>query len=114
MGVNVFHVKAGSDSIKLMEEKINPIKSKFKGKSVILYVETPANPNNVMVDLDGIVKIRDKLRKDGNNVKGVCWVYVTPVVNISSIKINSSEIYMLTGKSRQLTVRVRPATNTDS
>ena len=32
--------------------------------------------------------------KDGNNVKGVCWVYVTPVVNITSIKINSSEIYM--------------------
>lgn len=25
--------------------------------------------------------------KDGNNVKGVCWVYVTPVVNITSIKI---------------------------
>ena len=69
MGVNVHHVKAGSDSIKLMEEKINPIKSKFKGKSVILYIETPANPNNVVVDLDGIVKIRDKLRKEGNNVK---------------------------------------------
>ena len=52
--------------------------------------------------------------KDGNEVKGVCWVYVTPVVNISSIKINSSEIYMLTGKSRQLSVRVMPASNTDS
>ena len=52
--------------------------------------------------------------KDGNNVKGVCWVYVTPVVNITSIKINSSEIYMLTGKSRQFSVRVRPAINTDS
>jgi uncharacterized protein YjdB len=51
---------------------------------------------------------------DGNEVKGVCWVYVTPVVNITSIKINSSEIYMLNGKSRQLTVRIRPATNTDS
>ena len=52
--------------------------------------------------------------KDGNNVKGSCWVYVTPVVNISSLKINSSEIYMLSGKSRQLAVRVRPANNTDS
>lgn len=51
---------------------------------------------------------------DGNEIKGVCWVYVTPVINISSIKINSSEIYMLTGKSRQLSVRVRPAINTDS
>lgn len=52
--------------------------------------------------------------KDGNNIQGVCWVYVTPVINISSIKINSSEIYMLAGKSRKLSVRVRPATNTDS
>ncbi|MGN0318899.1 MAG: Ig-like domain-containing protein [Lachnospira sp.] len=52
--------------------------------------------------------------KDGNAVKGYCWVYVTPVVNISSIKINSSNIYMLTGKSRQLSVIVRPANNTDS
>lgn len=51
---------------------------------------------------------------DGNNIVGTCWVYVTPVVNISSLRINSSEIYMLSGKSRQLTVRVRPAMNTDS
>lgn len=51
---------------------------------------------------------------DGNEVKGVCWVYVTPVVDITSLKINSSEIYMLAGKSRQLSVRVRPAINTDS
>lgn len=51
--------------------------------------------------------------KDGNEIKGICWVYVTPVVNISSIKISSSEIYMLCGKSRQLSVRVRPAVNTD-
>lgn len=51
--------------------------------------------------------------QDGNNVKGVAWVYVTPVVNISSIKINSSEIYMLTGKTRKLTAMVRPAVNND-
>lgn len=52
--------------------------------------------------------------RDGNNVVGTCWVYVTPVVDISSLRINSTEIYMLTGKSRQLSVRIRPATNTDS
>jgi len=52
--------------------------------------------------------------KDGNAIKGNCWVYVTPVIDISSIRINSSEIYMLTGKSRQLSVRVRPVVNTDS
>ena len=54
------------------------------------------------------------ISQDGNEVKGACWVYVTPVINITSIKINSSEIYMLTGKSRQLSVRVRPVSNTDS
>lgn len=51
---------------------------------------------------------------DGNAIQGSCWVYVTPVINISSLKINSKEIYMLNGKSRQLSVRVRPANNTDS
>lgn len=51
---------------------------------------------------------------DGSGVKGVAWVYVTKPIDITSLKINSSEIYMLTGKQRQLAVRVRPATNTDS
>lgn len=52
--------------------------------------------------------------QDGNEVKGVCWVYVTPVVNISSLRINSKEIYMLSGRARQLSVIVRPVNNTDS
>lgn len=52
--------------------------------------------------------------KDGNNITGTCWVYVTPVVNISSLRINSKEIYMLAGRARQLSVIVRPVTNTDS
>ena len=30
--------------------------------------------------------------RDGNNVVGTCWVYVTPVVDISSLRINSTEI----------------------
>lgn len=51
---------------------------------------------------------------DGSGVKGVAWVYVTKPIDITSLKINSSEIYMLTGKQRQLAVRVRPANNTDS
>ncbi len=54
------------------------------------------------------------ISRDGNEIKGVCWVYVTPVINISSVKINSSDIYMLAGKSRQLSVRIRPRLNTDS
>ena len=69
MGVSSFHVIAGSDSPTLMESKINSHKDKLKGKSVILYVETPANPNNVMVDIEAIVKIREKLRKEGINAK---------------------------------------------
>ena len=52
--------------------------------------------------------------KDGNNITGTCWVYVTPVINISSLRINSKEIYMLTGRARQLSVIVRPVNNTDS
>lgn len=51
---------------------------------------------------------------DGNGVKGVAWVYVTTPINITSLKINSSSIYMLNGKSRQLSVIVRPVTNTDA
>ena len=52
--------------------------------------------------------------QDGNNITGTCWVYVTPVVNISSLRINSKEIYMLTGRARQLSVIVRPVVNNDS
>jgi methionine-gamma-lyase len=63
------HVKAGSDTPNLIEAKINSFKEKIKGKSVILYVETPANPNNVMIDIEAIVKIRDKLRKEEISAK---------------------------------------------
>ncbi len=69
MGVSTLHVRAGSDTPKLMEDKINSNKSKLKGKTVILYIETPANPNNVMVDIQAIVKIKDKLVKEGINSK---------------------------------------------
>ena len=69
MGVSTLHVNAGSESPKLMESMINSYKGKLKGKSVILYIETPANPNNVMVDLGAIVKIKDKLIKEGINAK---------------------------------------------
>ncbi|NMA30584.1 MAG: methionine gamma-lyase [Candidatus Methanofastidiosa archaeon] len=69
MGVSTLHVNAGSESPKLMESMINSYKGKLEGKSVILYIETPANPNNVMVDLGAIVKIRDKLIKEGINAK---------------------------------------------
>lgn len=69
MGVSTIHVRAGSDTPRLMEDKISSLKAKLKGKSVILYIETPANPNNVMVDIEAIVKIRDKLLKEGISVK---------------------------------------------
>lgn len=69
MGISTFNVKAGSDSPKLVESKINSIKEKLRGKSVILYIESPANPNNVMIDIEAIVKIRDQLRKEEINAK---------------------------------------------
>lgn len=69
MGISTLNVRAGSETPKLMEEKINSLKSKLNGKSIMLYIETPANPNNVMVDIEAIVKIKNKLSEDGINVK---------------------------------------------
>lgn len=69
MGVSTIHARAGSETPKLMEEKIKSHKDKLKGRSVILYIETPANPNNVMVDIEAIVKIRDSLKREGINAK---------------------------------------------
>lgn len=69
IGVSTLHVNAGSDTPKLMDAKINSFKDKLKGKTVILYVETPANPNNVMVDIGAIVKIKEKLVKEKINAK---------------------------------------------
>lgn len=54
------------------------------------------------------------ISNDGNEVKGSCSVYVSPVVSISSLKINSKEITMLSGKTRQLTVRITPTNTTES
>jgi uncharacterized protein YjdB len=51
---------------------------------------------------------------DGNEVKGSCSVYVSPVVKITSLKINSSEITMLVGKTRQLQAFVTPTNHTES
>lgn len=69
MEVSTLHVNAGSDTPKLMDAKINSVKDKLKGKTVILYIETPANPNNVMVDISAIVKIKEKLVKEKINAK---------------------------------------------
>ena len=82
---------------------------------------TSSNESIATVDEDGEIfalstgKVKiTATSQDGNNIKGICWVYVTPVVNISSLRINSKDIYMLTGRSRKLSVIVRPAVNTDS
>ncbi|NMC76749.1 MAG: methionine gamma-lyase [Candidatus Methanofastidiosa archaeon] len=69
MGVSTLHINAGSDTPKLIDAKINSIKDKLKGKAVILYIETPANPNNVMVDISAIVKIKEKLVKEKIDAK---------------------------------------------
>lgn len=54
------------------------------------------------------------ISNDGNNIKASLSVYVTPVIKISSIKINSKEITMLSGKTRQLTARITPTNTTES
>lgn len=54
------------------------------------------------------------ISSDGNNIKASCSVYVTPVIKITSLKINSKEITMLSGKTRQLTARISPTNTTES
>ncbi len=101
---------------KILEAKITPDDATIKDvdwSSSDEKIAVVDEAGEVFALSPGKVKIT-ATSKDGNEVKGVCWVYVTPVVNITSLNINSSEIYMLTGKSRQLSVRVRPAVNTDS
>lgn len=80
-----------------------------------------SNEKVAMVDADGEIfalgvgkaKIT-ATSTDGNNVKASLSVYVTPVISIKSLKINSSEISMLTGKTRQLTARITPTNTTES
>ncbi len=45
---------------------------------------------------------------DTNEVVAHCTVIVKPIINASSISINSSEIIMLKGKTRKLTARLYP------
>lgn len=54
------------------------------------------------------------ISNDGNNIQASCSVYVTPVIKITSLKINSKEITMLSGKTRQLTARITPTNTTES
>ena len=51
---------------------------------------------------------------DGNEIHGSCAVYVTPVVHISSMRVTSSEITMLTGKTRKLGYIATPQNHTES
>ena len=62
---------------------------------------TSSNESIATVDEDGEIfalstgKVKiTATSQDGNNIKGICWVYVTPVVNITSLKINSKDIYI--------------------
>lgn len=51
---------------------------------------------------------------DTNNVVAHCTVIVKPIINASSISINSSEIVMLKGKTRKLTARLYPLNSNES
>ncbi len=52
--------------------------------------------------------------KDGNKVKGNCYVVVRQVVETSAIRINASNMTMLRGQSRTLSARVSPSNSTES
>ena len=51
---------------------------------------------------------------DTNNIVAHCTVIVKPIINASSISINSSEIVMLKGKTRKLTARLYPTNSNET
>ena len=92
-----------------------------EGASIQDVTWTSSNEAVAKVDSDGEVfaigvgkaKIT-ATSNDGNNIQASCAVYVTPVIKITSLKINSKETTMLSGKTRQLTARITPTNTTES
>lgn len=50
---------------------------------------------------------------DGNNVRSSCIVTVVPAVSATGIKINSTDLVMLRGKTRTLKARLTPGNSTE-
>ena len=76
-------------------------------------IATVDGDGEVLAVAVGKVKIT-AISNDGNTIKASCSVYVSPIIKISSLKINSKEITMLSGKTRQLTARITPTNTTES
>ncbi len=57
-GIKVHKIKGGSDSVEKIKQKIDEIGSE---KVRVLYLETPANPSNVMIDIEGVCGLSNDL-----------------------------------------------------
>lgn len=93
-----------------IQAKINPENASIKG---IVWTSDDENVAKVYPDGDvvGISPGRIMVHAtstDTNDIVASCTVIVKPIIKASSISINSSEIIMLKGKTRQLTARMYP------
>jgi uncharacterized protein YjdB len=93
-----------------IQAKINPENASIKG---IVWTSDDENVAKVYPDGDvvGISPGRIMVHAtstDTNAIVASCTVIVKPIIKASSISINSSEIIMLKGKTRQLTARMYP------
>lgn len=61
----------------------------------------------------GVCKVTATSR-DGNKVKGTIIVRVYPLIQATSVAINSTNITMLPGQGRRLTARIKPSNTTEN
>lgn len=80
-----------------------------------------SNPSVATVDYNGGVTAVSAgnckvyaVSTDGNEIKGTTNVIVKPAVPANAVAINSSNITMLPGQSRRLSVRIKPSNTTES
>lgn len=77
-GIKVYQVQGGSDSAELLATKANEIGTE---KVRMIYVETPANPSNTLIDLKAVVELAKSLSKEHNKkvVTAVDNTFLGPV-----------------------------------
>ncbi|MDE6253427.1 MAG: Ig-like domain-containing protein [Lachnospiraceae bacterium] len=80
-----------------------------------------SNPSVATVDYNGGVTAISAgnckvyaVSTDGNDIKGTTNVIVKPAVPANAVSINSSNITMLPGQARRLSVRIKPSNTTES
>lgn len=119
----VTSISVQPDSIRLLVGDSQRVSAEIYPEEASVHDVTWVSSNESIATVDGdgevfavgVGKAKiTAISNDGNQIKGSCSVYVSPVVPISSLKINSKEISMLSGKTRQLTVRITPTNTTES